>query len=437
MKLFGRFFILISLCTALIAGAVFAQGEAVVLAADPDLQPAVSALYAAWHGSAPQFVESGYDLLATRDRAALPADFAGVPPHFLPDAFFVSLSGAPIAAEFVRFATSADGQAALIAAGFLPESVTVVDQVGNTVEIAQPVRRAISPFSLTTYLFYALNSADRLVAGGYLGARSPVGAARMTAIDPRFPELSSYTLNQREINIEQVALLQPDVIFTSARSAWLDTVAELNIPVVLFEGETPERLIESLRIAGAVLGPNAAAHAERWIAYYQSILDTVRVGTRDLDPAARPGVLLVGEDALRVISGAMYQTSIIEAAGGRSVSAELTGYWTDVNLEQVTLWNPDVIVIVPYGTVTVETIMSSPEWANIPAVQTGQVYKMPSWVAPWDTPTADSILGIIWLAGVLHPERLTLDCADEAVYFYATFYGYAIDRDEVAAVCAS
>jgi iron complex transport system substrate-binding protein len=426
------------LCCLLFAGAVFAQEAPFTLAADPDLRPAVSALYAAWSGGAPDFVESGApDLLATRDRAALPDDFRGVPPHFLPDAFFVFATDKLLAEEFARFAVSPDGQAALIAAGFLPASVTVTDQAGNAVEIAQPVRRAISPFSLTTYLFYALNSADRLVAGGYLGARTPVGAARMTAIDPRFPELSGYTMNQREINIEQVALLEPDVIFTSARSAWLDTVAELNIPVVLFQGESPERLIDSLRIAGAVLGPNAAAHAEGWIAYYQSILDTVTAGTADLDDPARPGVLLVGEDALRVISGEMYQTSVIEAAGGRSVSAELSGYWTDVNLEQITLWNPDVIVIVPYGPVTVETITGSPEWANIAAVQNGQVYKMPSWVAPWDTPTADSILGIIWLAGTLHPDRLTLSCADEAVYFYNTFYGYRIDRDEIAAVCAS
>jgi len=132
----------------------------------------------------------------------------------------------------------------------------------------------------------------------------------------------------------------------------------------------------------------------------------------------------------------MYQTDIIAAAGGQSVSADLTGMWNDVNLEQVVLWDPDVIIIAPYG-VPLEAITDSPEWQVVPAVQAGQVYKMPSWVAPWDTPVPDSVLGIIWLADTLFPGRVDLDCASEAVYFFNTFYGHAIPADEIAAVCAS
>jgi iron complex transport system substrate-binding protein len=259
----------------------------------------------------------------------------------------------------------------------------------------------------------------------------------MEAIDPRFPQLSGYVMNQREINVEEVANLAPDVILTSARSAWLDAVAELNIPVVLFQGESPELLKESMALVGQIFGPNAAARAAAWSAYYDSIFSRVVEATADLTPEERPRVLLIGEEPLRVISGEMYQTDIIAAAGGQSVSADLTGFWNDVNLEQIVLWDPDVIVIVPYGSVTPETITGSPEWSVISAVQNGQVYKMPSWVAPWDTPVPDSVLGIIWLAQRLFPGRVDLDCAAEAVTFYRTFYNYAIPEDEIAAVCAS
>lgn len=414
---------------------VNAQDARFTVQADEALQPAITALYTSLYGTVPMFVDADADLLATSDRSVLPDDFSGVPPHFLPDAFFVTRS--EDATEFVNFAISADGQQVLIDANLLPASVTVVDQAGNTVEIPQPVRRVITPYSIATYLVYGVGAADRLAAGGFLGARDPIGAARMKDIDPRFPELSGYVMNQREINVEEVAKLKPDVIFASARSAWLDAIGELNIPVVLFKGESPELLKESMTLAGQVFGPNAAAHAAAWANYYDGVFSQVVAKTNDLTDDERPRVLLVGEDPLRVISGDMYQTDIIRAAGGQSVSAELTGFWNDVNLEQVVLWNPDVIVIVPYGSVTPETITGSPEWQVIRAVQNGRVYKMPSWVAPWDAPVPDSVLGIIWLAQKLFPDRVDLDCTAEAVTFFNTFYNYDISRDDISAICAS
>jgi iron complex transport system substrate-binding protein len=427
MTLLGRWAALLAL---LIAASLHAQSPALTLQAEPTLVPALEALIAAYEEPV-ALVEGDAALIATTDRALLPA--SGIAPHFLPEAFFVVND--PTAAEFAAFAVSPDGQQALIDAGLLPASVTLTDQRGNVLEIPQPVRRVITPFSLATYLVYGVDAEDRLVAGGYLGARTPIGAERMTAIDERFPVLSGYVMTQREINVEEVANLNPDVIFASARSAWLDTIAELNIPVVLFQGESPELLIEAMRITGQVFGPNAQAQAEAWIAYYERIVGQVIEQTSDLTEAERPAVLMVGEEALRVISGEMYQTDIIAAAGGRSVSAELTGAWNDVNLEQIVVWNPDVIVIVPYGRVTPQDLLNSPEWQAVAAVQNGRVFKMPSWVAPWDTPVPDSVLGVIWLAETLFPERVDLDCAAETVRFFAEFYQHAIPLADAAAVC--
>ncbi len=435
MSSFMRLSLALLLMFTVLLGMSNAQAAPFTLQADEALQPAVAALHTAQYGTAPTFVTTDADLIATTDRTLLPEDSVSVPPHFLPDAFFVVRSES--ASAFVDFAISPDGQQTLIDAGFLPASVTIVDQVGNTLDIPQPVRRAITPYSLATYVIYGVGAADRLVAGGYLGARTPEGAARMEAIDPRFPELSSYVMNQREINIEEIANLAPDVIFASARSAWLDTVAELGIPTVLFQGESPELLKQSLTLAGQIFGPNAAARAAAWIAYYDRVLSAVVAQTSGLSDAERPRVLVIGTEPLRVISGDMYQTDIVAAAGGQSVSAELKGSWNDVNLEQVVLWDPDVIIIVPYGNVTVATLTDSPEWQVIKAVQDGKVYKMPSWVAPWDTPVPDSVLGIIWLAQKLFPERIALDCSAEAVTFFNAFYGYDIPRDDIAAVCAS
>jgi iron complex transport system substrate-binding protein len=429
--------IVISLLLTLVLAFSATAQEGYTLQTDEALQPAISALYQARYGAQPTFVEADGDLIATADPALLPAGGLVPPPHFLPEAFFLLTNANAEAQAFIDFAISPDGQEVLIEAGFLPRTTTITDQAGNDVEITLPVRRVVTPFSLATYMVYAVGADDRLVAGGYLGARSPIGASRMEAIDPRFPVLSAYVLNQREINIEEVANLAPDVIFTSARTVWLDSVRELNIPLVLFQGESPELLAQAMRMMGQVFGPNAAARAEAWISYYEDILTTVTGATDTLSEDERPSVLLVGEEALRVISGQMYQTSIIRAAGGQSVSAELTGGWNDVNLEQIVLWNPDVIVIVPYGAVTPQTLLESPEWSAIEAVQNGRVYKMPAWVAPWDTPVPDSVLGVIWLTQKLYGDTVGLDCAREAQAFFSAFYGADLPEAELAAVCAS
>lgn len=432
-RLFALFVVVSLVC---VPGLASAQQSSFTIQADEQLQPAIDALYAAlFDGDKPSYVDADGDVLVTSDAEALAASGEPMPDYFLPDSGIVALTDNADAVDFVAFSVSPEGQQALIDAAFLPDSITVIDQAGNTIEIPQPVRKVITPHSIATYTVYGVGGADRLVAGGFLGARDEPGASRMAQIDPRFPDLNSTTMTQREINVEEVALLAPDVILTSTRSQWLDAVAELNIPVVLFQGESPEALIESVRIIGQILGPNTAARAEAWVAYYDSVFTTVTAATSGLE--ARPTVLFSGSEPLRVASGDMYQSFMVQAAGGAPVSNDLTGYWNDVNLEQVAVWNPEVIFSTPYDGASLHVFADSAEWQVISAVQNGRVYQMPSYVAPWDTPITESVLGIIWMTDTLYPDLIDLDCATETDYFYRAFYDYELMEDEIAALCGS
>ncbi len=129
----------------------------------------------------------------------------------------------------------------------------------------------------------------------------------------------------------------------------------------------------------------------------------------------------------------MYQTQLIEAAGGVSVSSDLAGSWNTVNLEQILVWNPDVIVIPPYGNVTVADLLANPDWQSVRAIQTGRVVKMPRVFGPMDTPLPESLLGVMWLSSAFYPERAIFDVRTEAVDFYETYYGYALSSEEADA----
>jgi iron complex transport system substrate-binding protein len=331
---------------------------------------------------------------------------------------------------------SPDGQQIFIDLGELPSVVTLTDQAGNALEIQQPVRRVISAYGPSTAIVYSINAWDRLVAASYLGARDPQGAAAMERIDPRFPTLvGDDYFSQSEFNLEQAATLEPDLVIGGARSGWADSVSQLGIQVFLMEAETPDQLKEAMLLIGQLFGPHAHAKAQAWVAYYDWVTENITIDTAHLTQAERTRVLFTGTEPLRVASGEMYQTDIIQAAGGISVSAELSGYWNDINLEQVAIWDPDVIIVPPYGGASVSAITDSAEWQILPAVQAGKVYRMPKLVVPWDTPAPDSVLGMIWMAGRINPGLISFDCGEEADYFYNTFYNYAISGDEIAAIC--
>jgi iron complex transport system substrate-binding protein len=405
--------------------------------ADPDLEEALTLLYQAYYaGDSPAFVEADPDLLVTAvsDGAYVPGD---IPAVFLPDAVLIPQNDSPDVAKFITFAISIDGQHVLIDAGLLPAAITITDQAGNTIEIAQPVQKVISAYGPATAMIYGVDGEVSLVAAAYLGARNAAGAAAMENIDPRFQELSGDNLfSQQDFNIEETARLDPDLIIASARTSWLDTASELGIPYVLYDAETPDRLTEAILMTGSLFGPHATAQAQAWVEYYDWLTQSILDRTETIADADRPQVLFTGTNALRVASGDMYQTSLIEIAGGVSVSAELTGYWNDVNLEQIAAWDPDIIIVPPYGGATVEAITEDPDWQILSAVQEGRVYQMPKMVVPWDTPSPDSVLGIIWMAQTLFPELETPDCAEQANFFYNTFYNYAITPEEIDSICA-
>lgn len=398
--------------------------------APEELREAVTAVYTAlFSGEQPAFVAAGGDLVLAEAHENAAATM-------LPGVVLAAGLQNPDVAEFITFAVSPDGQQALIDAGALPATITVTDQAGNEVEIPQPVRRLISSHGPTTFINYGVGAGDRLVAASYLGARDPLGAETMGRIDPDFESIMGGDFfTQQEFNAEEAVKLEPDLITTSARTGWLDVAAELGIPTVLFEAETPERLKEAILLAGSLYGPHSAAQARAYVDYYDRVVQAVADQTADLSPEERLTVLVTGSDPMTAASGEMYQTAIVEMAGGQSASAELAGYWNDVNLEQIAAWNPDVIVIPPYGGATIEAITENPEWQILDAVQQGKVFQMPKLVAPWDTPAPDSVLGIIWLAETLYPDHVGLSCAQEAEYFYNTFYGYDISAEEIARVC--
>ncbi len=318
-----------------------------------------------------------------------------------------------------------------LAGGAVGEDVIeIVDQTGTTVRVPLPVERLVSVYGAGTFYVYALGAADRLVMAWYIGVKGIANASEaMFRLEPRLEDLLAFG----DPNVEEIVARDAQLVLVdgSRHGAFAGQMAELGVPVIQYLVETPDALKAAVLLTGRALGPEALERANVLLNDYDRLFSAVTSDLESLTPDERVRVLFLGTDPLKVASGDMYQAHLIAAAGGVSVSQELTGYWNEVNLEQILLWNPDVILIPPYGPVQPADVLENPDWAAIGAVRNGRVHRMPRVIAPMDTPVPESLLGVAWMASAFYPDLIRLDLETEVDRFYAFYYGYDLTEAEL------
>ncbi len=321
-----------------------------------------------------------------------------------------------------------------------PGGVAVVDAQGRSVELEALPQRIVSAgrsgLTIIETLFLFPEAQERVVALS-VGQQKP--GEFLSLVDPGYGEKTEIAPDSGP---EQIAPVQPDVVLL--RSFMSDTLGaaleQIGIPVVYLDLETPEQYFRDVATLGQLLGNEERAQEIQ--EFYQARLDAIDEGLEGLDPAGRPRVLLVqhsaqgGEVALEVPSAAWLQTLMVELAGGEPVwrEAAMGSGWTVVNLEQIAAWNPDQIYVVAYGADpadVVDELRANTEWQELAAVQEGQIYGFPGEFFSWDQPDPRWILGVTWLASMIHPERFAgVDLDQEIVSFFTEMYG--LDEATVA-----
>ena len=157
------------------------------------------------------------------------------------------------------------------------------------------------------------------------------------------------------------------------------------------------------------------------------ISDTTAELVQSLEGKETPSVYLAGNSALLQTAGPeMYQSTLIEHAGGVNAASEITDtYWADTSYEQILSWNPDYIILAADADYDVDSVLNDSALADCTAVKEGHVYQIPSDIEALDSPVPASFLGSYYVASVLHPDVVTEDDFKTAEKnFYETFYGF-------------
>ena len=340
--------------------------------------------------------------------------------------FAMSLTASALTGSVLTYGSAVEAVTEGVTEAAVASPITVTDQIGREVTLEKPAEKIVSCYYLVTSSLLALGENDRIVGiENGADARELYHLAAPEMLD--LPGVGS----GKEINIEAIADLEPDLVFLPKKQQDVaETLTDLGIPCLIVNPETFDTYNEMIELLGTVTGEaNAAADLT---SYYDDAVAELRDLTADVE--TRPSVYLRGSSSyLRAASGGMYQSSMIDIAGGTSVTEEIASdTWTDISPEQLADWNPDVIMNVSYSEFTLDDIRTDAALTDLTAVQNDALYTVPSQIEAWDYPQPSSILGLYWMTHVLHPELITEDqYLEKAQEFYKTYFDLDITADQL------
>ena len=258
---------------------------------------------------------------------------------------------------------------------------TTVNSCNRTVTFDAPPKRAISNDVNLTEMMLALGLADHMV--GYTGISGwKTLDEEMRANVKQLPELSSKYPTK-----EVIVGANADFFFAGwnygmkvGGEVTPETLEPFGVKVyeltescthIMKKGKASiDDMYADLLNLGAIF--NVEDKAKNLVNSYKAELKSFKDDLETGEPV-RAFVYDSGEDTPFTAGLYAMPTALIEAAGGVNVMNGFEKSWGTVTWEEVVAQNPEVIVIVNYGSVTAEQkrafMMSNPAFANIAAVK--------------------------------------------------------------------
>lgn len=277
---------------------------------------------------------------------------------------------------------------------------TLTDDLDRSVRLDRPVERVVSLAPNLTELVYAAGGGDKLVA--------------VTTADDYPPAVDTLDrISSLPVDFEAVATKTPDLVLATDQvnpPGDTDTFDALDLSVYFFSFTSLTDVFEGLRTMGTLLGTEEVARNRA--DELEAQMAALRARTDSLTEEERPRVLvLIGDDTLYSFGAESYIHTLVEAAGGRSITASIDTEAPTLSEEYVLSEKPDVIVGA-WGSNydTSQLLELHPSWDIVPAIRNDRVYSLPSSLLLRPGPRL--VKGARELASRLHPQLVDALPAD-------------------------
>lgn len=327
------------------------------------------------------------------------------------------------------------GCAAQTAAPEASETRTFTDSCGRSVEVPAQITKVAVSGTMAQMLVFAL-APDTLagVAGKWDESAQDYLDAKYYAL----PVLGHLYGGKGELNLETLLESNAQVVIDvgEAKDGLADDLdrlsAQTGIPFVHI-AMTTETMGDAFRALGELLGTEDAAEE---LAVY---CERVYACAREIAANVKKVRLLycLGGNGLSVIAKDSYQSELIDLLADNCAvvdtpSAKGTG--SEVDMEQLLLWDPDVILFAPES--IYDTVADDPVWRQLTAIREGRYYEVP--FGPYNfmgfPPSVQRLAGMLWLPKLLYGDAADYDLQSELTEFYERFYHCPLSEEQYHAL---
>lgn len=320
---------------------------------------------------------------------------------------------------------------------------TVTDHAGNTVEVPNHIEKVVIdqiPI-LSTYMSYFGGDAPNIV--GYCGSfKDTITKTVLKDIAPELMESSDTVYAQSDLNIEEIMKLEPDVIFYNAgNQEHAEILKASGIPCIGFatvgaetEADPINRYQEWLRLLEDVFGESGKTTAFQEAG--NNIVADVEERIAKIPEDERPSAMILWKYANGVpqVSGqGTFGTYWLKRLGVTDVVASEAKGFTQVNMEQVYNWDPDILFLDGPGLLSLTTSdvlenkVEGADFSTLSAIKNERVYDTTLGMWNWFTPNPDAPLVYAWMACKTYPEAFADYPLEETIKnYYHDWYNYDI-----------
>lgn len=204
----------------------------------------------------------------------------------------------------------------------------VTDDAGNKIKLTKTAHRIISLAPDLTEILFAAGAGNHIV-GVMRGSDYPVAAKKI-------PIIASYN----SVDTERMLTLQPDLIVVWAEGNLSHALKKFNIPIYYSHQKKLTDIPSTLRRLGCLAGTQKTADqaATKYTQDYQ-VLQKNYANKKIINVFYQ-----VWQQPLITVTKESWINEVIALCGGKNIFANLKGTSPQVNLEEVIIANPDVIV---------------------------------------------------------------------------------------------
>lgn len=301
-------------------------------------------------------------------------------------------------------------------------SASVNDGAGRAVPVPARVERVFPAGPPAAILLYTL--APELLIGWPRTNRPEEREFLLPDVGGR-PEVGRITGRGNTANLEVVLTLKPDLILDvgSVNPTYVSLAERVQqqtgIPYALLDGRF-DGISPAYRTLGALIGRHA--QGEAFARSAEDMITTITRRIAAITPERRPRVYYArGPRGLETGLGGSINVETIELIA-RNVAGGTRGGLANVSIEQVLLWDPEVIITIDQDFAA--DVPNDPAWASVAALRTRRVHLSPKLPFGWVDfpPSVNRLIGLWWLAKILYPDLFPEDLRALTRDFYSRFY---------------